>query len=101
MEDWDPTQYPPGFFDVIWASPPCTQYSQARTTGGPPDLEGADKSVGCTLDAIEYLEPKHCNQGREMLTPCTPYRLRYCAISSTIFGSGSLIPEDTGGGIGR
>ncbi|KAK3276308.1 hypothetical protein CYMTET_15607 [Cymbomonas tetramitiformis] len=59
MEDWDPTQYPPGFFDVIWASPPCTQYSQARTTGGPPDLEGADKSVKCTLDAIEYLKPKH------------------------------------------
>ena len=59
MEDWDPTQYPPGFFDVIWASPPCTQYSQARTTGGPPDLKGADKSVKCTLDAIEYLKPKH------------------------------------------
>eukprot|EP00854_Cymbomonas_tetramitiformis_P011857 gene11857-biopygen12179 len=33
IEDWDPTQYPPGFFDDIWASPPCTQYSQARTTG--------------------------------------------------------------------
>ncbi|KAK3283724.1 hypothetical protein CYMTET_8584 [Cymbomonas tetramitiformis] len=117
MEDWDPTQYPPGFFDVIWASPPCTQYSQARTTGGPPDLEGADKSVKCTLDAIEYLKPKDWflenpegrypnalrlrNQGREMLTPCTPYRLRYCVISSTIFGPGSLIPEDTGSGIGR
>ncbi|KAK3282054.1 hypothetical protein CYMTET_10182 [Cymbomonas tetramitiformis] len=59
MEDWDPTQYPPGFFDVIWASPPCTQYSQARTTGGPPDLEGADTSVKCTLNAIEHLKPKH------------------------------------------
>eukprot|EP00854_Cymbomonas_tetramitiformis_P013073 gene13073-biopygen13466 len=33
IEDWDPTQYPPGFFDVTWASSPCTQYSQARTTG--------------------------------------------------------------------
>ncbi|KAK3282226.1 hypothetical protein CYMTET_10029 [Cymbomonas tetramitiformis] len=21
MEDWDPTQYPPGFFDVIWGQP--------------------------------------------------------------------------------
>ena len=59
IEDWDPTQYPPGFFDVIWASPPCTQYSQARTTGGPPDLAAADRCVQRTLDIIEYLKPEH------------------------------------------
>eukprot|EP00854_Cymbomonas_tetramitiformis_P034113 gene34113-biopygen13706 len=59
IEDWDPTQYPPGFFDVIWASPPCTQYSQARTIGGPPDLTAADNCVQRTLDIIEYLKPLH------------------------------------------
>jgi hypothetical protein len=59
VEDWDPGQYGPGFFDVVWASPPCTQYSQARTTGGPPDLVSADACVQRTLDIIEYLKPKH------------------------------------------
>ena len=31
--------------DVIWASPPCDQYSRARTTGGPRNLRLADKLV--------------------------------------------------------
>ncbi|KAK3273485.1 hypothetical protein CYMTET_18277 [Cymbomonas tetramitiformis] len=56
---WDYKQYPPGFFDVVWASPPCRQYSQARTTGGPPDLPQADKIVRRALQIIDYLEPKH------------------------------------------
>jgi hypothetical protein len=56
---WDYKQYPPGFFDVIWASPPCRQYSQARTTGGPPDLPQADKIVRRALQIIDYLEPKY------------------------------------------
>jgi hypothetical protein len=28
--EWDYTQYPVGHFDVIWASPPCTYFSNAR-----------------------------------------------------------------------
>ena len=24
--------YPLGYFDVIWSSPPCTEYSKAKTT---------------------------------------------------------------------
>ncbi len=28
--NWDPTTYPPGHFDTIWASPCCTHYSIAR-----------------------------------------------------------------------
>ena len=33
--DWDykNTPYPPKHFDVIWASPPCTEYSIAKTKG--------------------------------------------------------------------
>ncbi|KAK3270799.1 hypothetical protein CYMTET_20817 [Cymbomonas tetramitiformis] len=57
--EWDYQQYTPGYFDVIWASPPCTQYSQARTTGGPPDLLQADKIVRRTLKIIDFLQPDH------------------------------------------
>ena len=38
---WDYRQYPPKHFDVLWASPPCTEYSRALTTR-PRDIEGAN-----------------------------------------------------------
>ena len=57
--DFDYKALEPGSFDVVWASPPCTQYSKARTTGPPRDLEGADSIVQRTLDIIRYLNPKY------------------------------------------
>lgn len=48
---------PPHYFDIIWASPPCTQYSIMRTTGGPRDIESANAIVDCTLKIIEYFQP--------------------------------------------
>ena len=47
-----------GPFDFVWASPPCTQYSRARTTGGARDLEGADALVAKTLEIIDYFKPR-------------------------------------------
>ena len=31
--DWDYRTYEPGHFDVIWSSPPCTEYSRAKSIG--------------------------------------------------------------------
>ena len=56
--DWDYRQYPNKHFDVIWASPPCTEYSRAKTTGVR-DIEGANAIVQQTLDILEYYEPKY------------------------------------------
>ena len=42
--DWDYTTYEPSHFTVIWASPPCTEYSRAKTIGVR-NLELANKIV--------------------------------------------------------
>ncbi|KAK3271936.1 hypothetical protein CYMTET_19743 [Cymbomonas tetramitiformis] len=58
VEKWDEKQYPRGYFDVIWASPPCTEYSTAKTKGTR-ELEAADACVRRTLQLIQWLNPKH------------------------------------------
>ena len=41
--------------DCIWASPPCTHYSRARTKAKTPrDLEGSDAIVQKVLDILDY-----------------------------------------------
>jgi hypothetical protein len=50
IKTWDPSVFPVGHFAAIHASPPCTEYSAARTTAKRPrDLEGAMSS--CKNDA--------------------------------------------------
>ncbi len=50
--EWDYTQCPVP--DVIWASPPCVQYSCARTRAKVTDLAGADVLVAKTLEIIRF-----------------------------------------------
>ena len=56
--DWDYTTYEPSNFDVIWASPPCTEYSRAKTIGVR-NLELANKIVQRTIEIINYLKPTY------------------------------------------
>ncbi len=53
--------YPVGYFDVIWSSPPCTEYSKAKTTGIR-KIEYANNIVLKTIEIINYLNPKYFNR---------------------------------------
>ena len=54
---WDYKVYKPGYFDVIWCSPPCTEYSIAKTRGER-NLELADSLVKKSFEIIDYFKPK-------------------------------------------
>ena len=80
--------YPPGHFDVVWASPPCIQYSCARTKGPPRDLEGADRLVARALEIIDHFGPRWwwvenpatgLLKTRPVVQPLgAPYTVSYC-----------------------
>ena len=55
---WDyRAAFPVGHFEVIFACPPCTEFSQALTTRVR-DLAAADLVVRRTLEIINYFKPQ-------------------------------------------
>ena len=53
---WDYTMLKKDF-TVVWASPPCTEYSRAKTTGIR-NIDYANSVVKRTLEIIRYFEPQ-------------------------------------------
>jgi hypothetical protein len=77
--DWQAWRYmEPERYAFIWASPPCQQYSIARTNAKTPrDMEQADRVVLRTLEIISALKPL----GWLMENPQTGYlRTRDCIV---------------------
>ena len=56
--DWDYTIYQSGYFDVVWARPPRTEYSIAKSTGIR-KIEYANTIVLRTIDIIKYFNHKY------------------------------------------
>ena len=55
--EWDyKAAYPPEYFELVVACPPCTEYSLAMTAR-PRNLDLADRVVKKTLEIIAYLAP--------------------------------------------
>ena len=53
---WDYQNHPEQHYDFIWASPPCTEYSVAKTVGTR-NLELADAIVRKTWEIISHFDP--------------------------------------------
>lgn len=59
--DYRSSIFPRGYFDVIFAGVPCTEYSKLRDCckkTKSPDIENANKLVLRTLEIIDYFQPK-------------------------------------------
>ena len=56
--EWDYKQFDRNHFDFIWSSPPCTEYSVAKTRGIR-NIEYANSIVLKTIEIIKYFNPKH------------------------------------------
>ena len=56
--EWDYKQFDRNHFDFIWSSPPCTEYSRAKTTGIR-NIEYANSIVLKTIEIIKYFNPKY------------------------------------------
>lgn len=80
-----------GEIDVLWASPPCTNYSLANK--GQRDLDTADECVQAVWRIIDFLQPRMwvienpatgLLQKREFMRVYTPYKrmTTYCHFST-------------------
>ena len=56
---WDyVSAFPVGYFDVVAASPPCTEYSTAMSRRRPRMLEQSDALVAKAIEIIQHFKPR-------------------------------------------
>ena len=85
--DWEFRKFPVGYFDFVWASPPCTEYSRAKTVGIR-NIARADRLVLRVLEILRHLSPRYwiienplgLLRSREFMLPLARFRqtTSYC-----------------------
>ena len=56
---WDyASAFPVGYFDLVAASPPCTEYSTAMSRRRPRRLEQSDALVAKAIEIIQHFKPR-------------------------------------------
>ena len=99
VQAWDYGTYPPGHFDLIWASPVCTEFSRALTRR-PRRLEDGDRLVLKTIEIIGHLRPRWwaVENPRTGLLKSRPYMrtLPFDDVSYCMHGFRSRRPPESG-----
>ncbi len=94
--DWDYKQFSPGYFDIVWASPPCDTFSHARFKNvgrfgiTRESIEADIQNIGVPLlrktqEIIDYFQPKYyfienpdTGQMKRFLAELPYYKVDYC-----------------------
>jgi hypothetical protein len=88
---WDYTIYPEGYFDVVWASPPCTTFSTLRALRIPkeqrendivnigiPTLRKAEEIINYFKPSRYFIENPQTGRMKEYMTHKPHYDVDYC-----------------------